>query len=250
MKLALLSDIHSNIQAFEACLADARARGAEQYALLGDFVGYGGDPVAVLQQVQQLAEQGALLVKGNHDAMAVAPPAEVKTAGDSTAAWTHAQLSTSQLRFLDRLPLTVLRGSMLLVHASANQPEQWHYVRDELAAGASFDAAAAWPEVRYMFGGHVHRQSLYYRGAGADLMQFTPTAGIAVPLPRHRHWLATIGSVGQPRDGNPQAMYAMFHTGKLQLTFHRVSYDHHAAAASIRRAGLPVAFSDRLERGR
>ncbi len=250
MKLALLSDIHSNIQAFDACLAHARAQGAEQFALLGDFVGYGGDPVAVMQQVQQLAEQGALVVKGNHDALAVEPPAEIKTIGDSTAGWTHAQLSTNQLRFLDRLPLTVQHASMLLVHASASRPERWHYVRDELAAGTSLDAAAAWPEVRHVFGGHVHQQSLYYRGTGADLMQFTPTAGIAVPLPRHRHWLATIGSVGQPRDGNPQAMYALFDTGKLQLTFHRVSYDHHAAAASIRRAGLPAIFSDRLEVGR
>lgn len=250
MKLALLSDIHSNIQAFDACLAHARAQGAEQFALLGDFVGYGGDPVAVLQQVQQLAEQGALVVKGNHDELAVTPPHEVKTIGDSTAGWTHAQLSTSQLRFLDRLPLTVQHASMLLVHASANRPERWHYVRDELAAGSSLDAAAAWPEVRHVFGGHVHQQSLYYRGTGSDLMQFTPTAGIAVPLPRHRHWLATIGSVGQPRDGNPQAMYALFDTVKLRLTFHRVSYDHQAAAASIRRAGLPAIFSDRLELGR
>ena len=96
MKLALLSDIHANIQAFDACLAHARARGAEQFALLGDFVGYGADPVAVLQRVQELAGRGALLVKGNHEEMAVRPPADSKSLGTSTAVWTHAQLHRSQ----------------------------------------------------------------------------------------------------------------------------------------------------------
>ncbi len=250
MKLALLSDIHANIQAFEACLAHAREQGAQQYALLGDLVGYGADPVAVVERAQALAAGGALLIKGNHDAMAVAPPAEVKTVGDSTAGWTHAQLSDSQRHFLDSLPLTLQQRTLLLVHASVDGPELWRYVYDQRAASASLDAAAAWPEVRHVFGGHVHLQTLYYRGAGAGLMRFMPTPGIAVPVPQHRHWLATIGSVGQPRDGNPQAMYALFDTDKLQLTFHRVSYDHPAAAAAIRRAGLPAFFAERLELGR
>ena len=250
MKLALLSDIHANLHAFEACMAHAHDQGAEQFALLGDLVGYGADPAVVVERAQALAAGGALLIKGNHDAMAVAPPAEVKTVGESTAAWTHAQLSDSQRLFLDNLPLTLQHKTLLLVHASADDPGLWRYVYDERAATASLDAAAELPEVRYVFGGHVHMQTLYYRGVGAGLMKFMPTPGVAVPVPRHRHWLATIGSVGQPRDGNPQAMYALFDTSKLQLTFHRVSYDHHAAAAAIRRAGLPAYFADRLEQGR
>lgn len=249
MKLALLSDIHANIQAFDACLAHARDQGAVQFAILGDLVGYGADPVAVVQRAQDLAAGGALLVKGNHDAMAVAPPAQILTVGDSTAPWTHAQLDASQRQFLDRMPLTLQQSAILLVHASMDGPELWRYVYDQRAAAASLDAAAALTDVRYIFGGHVHLQTLYYRGAGAGLMKFTPTPGVAVPVPRHRHWLATIGSVGQPRDGNPQAMYALFDTDKLQLTFQRVSYDHHAAAAAIRRVGLPTFFADRLESG-
>ncbi|HQS31438.1 metallophosphoesterase family protein [Polaromonas sp.] len=249
MKLALLSDIHANIQALDACLAHARAQGAEQFALLGDFVGYGADPVAVVQRVQELAGQGALLVKGNHDAMAVHPPAESKTLGDSTARWTHAQLDASQLAFLGGLPLVVEHGSMALVHASLNEPALWRYVTDQRAAAASLDAITS-PDVRQVFGGHVHEQTLYYRGADASLMKFAPTPGVAIPVPRHRHWLATLGSVGQPRDGNPQAMYALFDSGRLQLSFHRVSYDHQAAAAAIRQAGLPAYCADRLEAGR
>ena len=250
MKLALLSDIHANIQALETCLAHARDQGAQQFALLGDLVGYGANPAAVVDKAQELAARGALLIKGNHDALAVSPPASVQTVGESSAAWTHAQLDASQRLFLDRLPMTRQQGAILLVHASVNDPELWRYVYDQRAATASLDAASAWPEVRYVFGGHVHLQTLYYRGAGAQLMKFMPTPGVAVPVPRHRHWLATIGSVGQPRDSNPQAMYALFDTDKAQLTFQRVSYDHHAAAAAIRQAGLPAFFADRLEMGR
>ncbi len=250
MKLALLSDIHANIQAFDACLAHARDQGAQQFALLGDLVGYGADPVAVVQRARDLAGNGALVIKGNHDAMAVMPPVEVKTVGDSTASWTHEQLDGNQLDFLDNLPLTVQQGAILLAHASVDEPALWHYVYDQRAATASLDAASALPDVRYVFGGHVHQQTLYYRGAGAGLMKFMPTAGVAVPVPRHRHWLATIGSVGQPRDGNPKAMYAIFDTDKLQLAFQRVSYDHQVAAAAIRKAGLPAFFADRLELGR
>ena len=250
MKMAFLSDVHANIQAFDACLEHARAQGAQQFALLGDLVGYGADPVMVIQRAQSLVVEGALAVKGNHDAMAVSPPLQVSSVGDSTAGWTHAQLNNEQLDFLDKLPLTLQQNKLLLVHASANEPELWRYVLDERSAGASLDAAAKWPEVRYVFGGHVHEQTLYYRGAGSKLMRFTPTSGVAVPLPKHRHWVATIGSVGQPRDGNSQAMYAVFDTEKCRLTFHRVAYDHEAAAAAIRQAGLPSYFADRLELGR
>ena len=90
MKLALLSDIHANIQAFDVCLAHARDQGAQQLAILGDLVGYGADPAAVVQTAQALVAQGALLIKGNHEAMAVAPPAHVRTVGETSAAWTHA----------------------------------------------------------------------------------------------------------------------------------------------------------------
>ena len=168
MKVAFLSDIHANIQAFDACLEHARAQETEQFAILGDLVGYGADPVAVVRQVQGLAAEGAWVVKGNHDAMAVSPPAQVSSVGETTAAWTHAQLDNEQREFLDKLPLTQQKNSLLIVHATVNEPELWRYVVDERSAGASLDAAAKWPEVRYVFGGHVHEQTLYYRGADSN----------------------------------------------------------------------------------
>jgi diadenosine tetraphosphatase ApaH/serine/threonine PP2A family protein phosphatase len=250
MRLALLSDIHSNLQAFDACMTHARAQRAQRFAFLGDLVGYGADPVPVVERIMLLAKEGALVVKGNHDALAVSPPQETKTVGDSTAAWTHGQLSEEQRQWLDAQPLTHQIEATLLVHASADNPERWRYVYDQRAAAASLDAASAWPQVRYVFCGHVHVQTLYYRGAGDGLMLFTPQPGVAVPIPRHRQWLGTIGSVGQPRDGRPLAMYALLDTERAQITFHRVPYDHHAAAQAIRRAGLPDYFADRLESGR
>lgn len=250
MKLALLSDIHGNLQAFDACLAHARAHGAQQVALLGDLVGYGADPAAVVDKAQQLAAKGAFLVKGNHDALAVAPPAQVRTMGDSTAAWTHAQLDTSQRDFLNHLPLTARHGSTMFVHASVKNPSQWRYMNDCSAAGECLNAAAEWPEVRHIFCGHVHVQALYRNDGDTPLKTVAPQPGIPLPTPSAHRWAATIGSVGQPRDGEPRAMYAIFDTQKLQLTFQRVVYDHHAAAEAIRRAGLGNFFAGRLALGR
>lgn len=250
MRLALLSDIHANIQALDACLAHARAQQAERFVFLGDMVGYGAHPAAVVDRIRQLADEGALVIQGNHDAMAVNPPVDVKTVGDSSAAWTHRQLNPNQLGWMAQLPLMLRQDSALFVHASANEPHLWRYVYDHRAAKASLDAASAWPEVRHVFGGHVHMQTLYYSGASHNLMLFTPQPGVAIPVPPHRHWLSTIGSVGQPRDGNTLAMYCLFDTERTLLTFHRVAYDHVAAANAIRQTSLPSFFAQRLEDGR
>ena len=250
MRLALLSDLHANVQALQACLAHARGQGATQYAFLGDLVGYGADPSAVMDLVMGLADEGALVLKGNHDEMAASPPGGTQTLGESTARWTHEQLGAEQRAFLDGLPMMLQVERALLVHATVDEPALWRYVYDPQVANESLSAASALKDVRYVFGGHVHRQSLYYRGADDQLLPFLPTPGVAVPVSPHRHWLATIGSVGQPRDGNPKAMYALYDSDQAQLTFHRVVYDCHAAAEAIRRAGLPDFFADRLEIGR
>jgi diadenosine tetraphosphatase ApaH/serine/threonine PP2A family protein phosphatase len=250
MRLALMSDIHGNIQALDACLDHARAQHTDRFAFLGDLVGYGADPGTVVERLKPLMDEGAIVLKGNHDEMAVNPPSEVKNIGSSTAGWTHSKLDDSQRAWLDALPLSAQLNKILLVHASADGPELWRYVYDERAATASLDAATQTPDVQYVFGGHVHEQSLYYRGSTSSLMKFTPKPGVAVPVPPHRQWLSTVGSVGQPRDGKPEAMYALLDTDRWQLCFHRVAYDHDAAAWAIRAAGLPEYFADRLERGR
>ncbi|GKT22645.1 metallophosphoesterase family protein [Acidovorax sp. SUPP3334] len=252
MKIALLADIHANRHALDACLAHARAQGAEQFALLGDLVGYGGDPVVVVDQAMALAAEGAPCVLGNHDVAALEPPEAPTQMGDQSAQWTHAQLAPRHRAFLSTLPLTRRLGAnTLLVHASAHDPSHWHYVQDAGAAERSMAAASRLdPAIRYVFCGHVHEQALYFLTPTAKLMRFAPQPGVPVPVPPHRQWLAIAGSVGQPRDRDVRAMYALFDDHAATVTFHRVPYDHAAAAAAVRAAGLPAFFADRLELGR
>ena len=106
MRLALLSDLHANRQALSACLAHAQTQGVDRHAFLGDLVGYGADPVWVMDQVMALQALGALVIQGNHDAMAVTPPQGDVSTGSSTADWTHRQLNAEHRRFLADLPLT------------------------------------------------------------------------------------------------------------------------------------------------
>src|SRR5688572_30590142 len=125
MKIALLSDIHANLHALEACVAHARANGAVRFAVLGDLVGYGAQPAEVVSRVRALAEEGAIVLQGNHDALAVNPLTQAGTLEAGGAAWTRSQLDASALEFLDALPLTVTDGAVFLVHASADAPERW-----------------------------------------------------------------------------------------------------------------------------
>lgn len=247
MKLALLADIHSNLEALEACIALARTRGADRFVFIGDLVGYNADPVAVVERVRALMrDEGALAVKGNHDAAAAGENAERMNEAAATAIrWTQQQLSPEQLHFLRELPLTRREDALLFVHANAAAPERWGYIHDGLRAAASMAAANA----TYVFSGHVHDPVLYYMGTDQRPQPFQPASGVPIPVGRHRQWLAIVGSCGQPRDGNPAASFALFDTTLRMLTFHRIAYDHATAAAKVRKAGLPVEFARRLETG-
>jgi diadenosine tetraphosphatase ApaH/serine/threonine PP2A family protein phosphatase len=247
VKLALLADVHANLQAFDACLADARRRGATAHALLGDLVGYGADPVAVLDRAMALAREGAWVLRGNHDEAALAPP-PADQPDPVGAAWTAAQLSPAHRSFIESLPLVIEQDFFCLVHASLRDPPRWEYVKDTPGAAASLGAAEDRGRT-HVFGGHVHEQRLFFQGGVGKVMPFEPTAGVPVPVPRHRRWLATVGSVGQPRDGRNEAMYALFDDAALQLTFLRAPYDHQAAAQAILDAGLPEFNARRLALG-
>ncbi len=246
MKLALFADIHSNLEAITACLAHAQALGADRYAFLGDLVGYGADPLAVLDIIEQYAADGAVVVLGNHDAAAVGRPADPLNASAQAAiAWTQAQLGDRQRAFLTALPLTVRDGNTLFVHASAAAPERSIYVTGPAEAERSIRAGNA----VYIFCGHVHEPKLYYLGADGRPMPFRPVSGTPIPIGKHRQWLAIVGSAGQPRDRINKACYAIADLERSRLTFFRVPYDHDSAAQKIRAAGLPERLARRLERG-
>jgi diadenosine tetraphosphatase ApaH/serine/threonine PP2A family protein phosphatase len=208
MRLALLADLHANLEAVEACLKHARTQDAEQLAFLGDLVGYGADPGPVVDRVQAAVAAGALAIKGNHDEAAK-------------------------------------RGERLFVHASAADPERWLYVLSALDAARSLRAVSA----REVFSGHTHTPALYHLAANGAVAAFQPVPGTPIKLSSLRRWLVIPGSVGQPRDGNPAACYAMLDDASDMLVFHRVPYDAEQAARKIRAAGLPADLGARLELG-
>ena len=246
MKLALLADIHANLEALSACLGHAEAQGAEGFAFLGDLVGYGADPVAVLDIVMERAGRGAAVVLGNHDEAALGRgERHMHESAQRAIDWTRSQLGNVHRRFLEGLPLTVRDGERVYVHASAAAPPRWIYVTDAMRAAHSMDGALA----PYVFSGHVHEQRLYFQGADGRPQPFAPTPGSPIPVPAHRRWLAIVGSCGQPRDGNPAASYALLDAARRRLTFHRLPYDSASAARKVRKAGLPERLAYRLERG-
>jgi diadenosine tetraphosphatase ApaH/serine/threonine PP2A family protein phosphatase len=246
MKLAILADIHSNLEALTACLDHARGAGADAFAFVGDLVGYGPDPGAVLDVIAAHADAGAVVVRGNHDAAVITPGADtMHRVAEEAIAWTRARLDERHRAFLAGLPLLVRRGDLVFVHASAERPADWTYVTDPLHAAASLRAAGT----RYVFSGHVHEPILYYTALADRPVAFKPVPGVAIPVPPRRRWLAIVGSAGQPRDGNTAACYAMLDLEAERLTFHRVPYDWSATAAKIRAVGLPERLAYRLERG-
>jgi len=244
--LALLSDIHANRQAFTACLEAARTRGAERLVLLGDFVGYGGDPEWTVDTVMGLVEQGAIAVRGNHDHAIGVPSETMNAAAQAAIDWTRERLGPAQRQFLASLPLTHEEDDRLYVHSEASNPPRWRYVQSAEDAARSMFATPA----QITFCGHIHLPALYSLSATAKMTGFAPTTGVGVPLLKGRQWLAVAGAVGQPRDGNPAACFLTFDTESREITYCRVAYEVEAAAKRIRDAGLPRWLADRLSQGR
>jgi len=240
-----MADIHANREAFEACLRDARARGVERFVFLGDYVGYGADPVWVVDTIMALVDQGAVAVLGNHDLGVSEPRESMSLAAETVMAWTRGQLGPAAREFLAHLPMRIEDGTRLYVHANVPADRRWTYVDGADAAGR----ALANSQAQSTFCGHVHKPALYGITATAKLVAFRPVTGVAVPLPAHRRWLSVLGSVGQPRDGDPAASYSLLDTERGELTFLRVPYDVEAAIAKLDAAGLSEALAVRLRKG-
>ena len=246
MLLAILADIHANRQAFAACLEAARARGAERFVFLGDYVGYGADPEWTVETVMRLVADGALAVRGNHDNAIGIVSETMNAEAQAAIEWTRGRLSASERRFLTELPLTREDDDRLYVHSEASQPQRWRYVRSTADAGRSLMATRA----HVTLCGHIHQPALYSMSMTGKMTNFVPTAGVSVQLLSGRRWLAVLGSVGQPRDGDPAAAFALLDTSSREITYCRVPYDVEAAAQRIYDNGLPSWLADRLFIGR
>lgn len=246
MLIALFTDIHGNREAFEACLAHAARHPIDRFVFLGDYVGYGADPRFVVETVRGFAERGAVALLGNHDSAAIGNPERMNDEASLAIEWTRQQLDAGQREFLAGLPLTAQEDDRLYVHASAASPARWDYVIDERAAFRSLDAT----DSPLTFCGHVHVPALFHLSAIGKIAHFEPVPDVATPLTQQRRWLAVIGAVGQPRDRNPAACYALYDDMARTLSYVRVPYDIETAQRKIRAAGLPLFLSARLALGR
>ena len=240
MKVAVLSDIHSNGDALDAVLTDARMQGAEVWWCLGDVVGYGAEPDKVVDLVRGL---DAVTVAGNHDwaACGLVSTRLFNRHAAHAADWTTKNTRPENLTWLAGLPLVELREGARLVHATPSAPEEWNYcmmIEDALLEMDAFEEPLC-------LIGHSHYPGAFEKD-GEDIRY---TRAPQLRLRPGRQYLVNVGSVGQPRDGDPRAAYAMFETTTGLIEHMRVTYDVEAAQAKILDAGLPPFLASRLAAG-
>lgn len=266
MKIAILSDVHANLEAFEVVLDKCRSIGVTHYLFLGDIVGYNADPQKCLSLLRNL-ENVIGIVKGNHD--------EYASNGDKfiegfnphakmAVLWTQEQLSTEEMQFLQSLPYTEqVRGQHLtIVHATLDSPRDWGYIFDEYQAADNF----SYQKTSLCFCGHSHYPVAFYRDPqtysvvqiktwtlkddeDVNSLKTNESDEIEIPIVQHCKYLINVGSVGQPRNRDPRASFAVYDQEKKIMTRYRLSYDFRTTQKKIREVGLPEVLALRLERG-
>jgi predicted phosphodiesterase len=233
MRIAIVSDIHGNLEALEAVLADVDQRKVDRIVCLGDIVGYGANPVECLRLIK---ERTAEIVLGNHDAAAVNPRERdgMNHHAFDAIRWTEKQLSREDVEFLTSLPLSLSTMEMLFVHAAPKDPRSWEYIL------YSFDARGYFRHFseKLCFVGHSH----------------IPRAFCEKPFTYNfdmkERWIINVGSVGQPRDEDNRSSYGLLDTVAGSYENIRVTYDIDRAAEKILLAKLPKVLAKRLYEGR
>jgi len=240
MRLAIVSDIHANLEALDAVLADIDARQVDDVVCLGDFVGYGASPNECVERLRPRIS-GAVI--GNHDAAAVGRLSlgDFNSDAATAARWTEGSLSAESRAYLEGLPYTIARGAALLVHASPLEPEAWHYVLSPTDAAEEFEAFVE----PICFIGHSHFPGAFER-AGEE-MRYSRLSEVATQP--GRRYIVNVPSVGQPRDSDPRAGYALWDDQRGIVQHVRLEYDVDGAMKRIRDAGLPPFLAERLRWG-
>ena len=240
MRFAILSDIHANLEALEAVLADAKAQSCTHFICLGDVVGYNANPSECVKIIQDLE---CPVVKGNHDEQAsIAASTEgFNELAEEAIGWTRDHLSAEDKVWLADLRLTRQVRDFSIVHATLDTPGQWGYVFNDLDAAASF----TYQHTSLCFFGHTHWPTAFVRD---DNVRRIPVGQIML-TPGKRYFING-GSVGQPRDRDWRAAYSILHTDRQVVEQRRVKYDLETAQNKIRAAGLPDRLADRLAVGR
>lgn len=237
---AVFGDIHSNLEALEAVLDDCRKEGVTDFLCTGDVVGYNACPRECLKIVRDL---GCPVVMGNHDhyVSSCRNLADFNPHAAAVIEWTRGQLIDSEISYLSSLPFTATSAGISLVHATMDGPQEFGYVFDHLQAEAHFSHQIT----PLCFHGHTHCPMIYEKQIGAvyriDAQDFK--------LPMGRKYFINVGSVGQPRDGDPRAAYVIYDQANRLVKFRRIEYDIQAAQERIRLANLPERLAERLAVG-
>jgi predicted phosphodiesterase len=244
MRYLVITDIHANIDALDVCLADARQRGYQRTLVLGDIVGYGPDPNAVVERI--VALKPVAVVRGNHDKIAFGiDQAEGFNASARAAAqWTLNQLTEEHRNWLTELPQgpTVVDDAVEICHGSPVDEDE--YIFDELDARRAIDASSQ----RLCLFGHTH-VAMVFQLVGRALGLLTPGAE-PLPIDPESKYLINPGSVGQPRDTDPRAAYVIFDSDAQAVEMYRIEYPVERTQAKMAAAGLPDSLIRRLAAGR
>jgi diadenosine tetraphosphatase ApaH/serine/threonine PP2A family protein phosphatase len=242
MRYAIIGDIHANLSAFRAVLEDIGYQGkADKIWCLGDVVGYGPDPHECIELLQQTNH---VCVAGNHDWAAIGKISTAEFNPDAAAAcqWTTGQLKPADVAYLSTLPLVIEEGDFTLVHGSPREPI-WEYLTSISIAGENF----AFFKSRYCLVAHSHVPLVFTKSkSGILASQFPGSLGLALGKER---LIINPGAVGQPRDADPRASYAIYDSQAKTIKLHRVPYDIRATQDKMVAQGLPMRLVARLSYG-
>ncbi len=240
MRIALFADIHANLEALEAVLADSNSMSCDEYICLGDIVGYNADPVACLEKIQAM---GCPVVKGNHDEEASSDLGldTMNPVAAQALQWTRDQLSEDQKNWLRNLRMVRQVHDFTVVHSTLDQPDAWHYVTNKFDAMSNF----SFQYTQVCFHGHTHVPKFYVKA-----QRVSEVPGDSIKVEEGSKYFINTGSVGQPRDGEWKACYTIYDTETQEITFRRVEYDIQATQQKIIDAGLPPVLASRLNDGR
>ena len=239
MRFAIFGDIHSNLEALQAVLADAQECGCTHHACIGDVVGYNANPH---ECVQILRDMGCPVVQGNHDEQACLTDSHdiFNPLADAAIRWTRKNLTQEDKDWLSSLRLIRQVRDFTIVHATLDTPHQWGYVFNQLDAAASF----SYQFTNICFYGHTHSPRVYVRD---ETIRALPLDQLQIE--HGKKYFINVGSVGQPRDGDWHAAYCIYHPDKNLVELRRVEYDINTAQDKVIDAGLPQRLADRLALG-
>ena len=242
MKLALISDIHGNLEALTAVLKDIDKQQVDKIHCLGDVVGYGSEPAACLELVNKTCD---IKLMGNHEyvILGLESPDNYTHVARISAEWTQDRLTDRDFSLITDFEMDRSLDNLYLVHSSPFEPERWHYILSPEEAAQAFERLEGW----LCFHGHSHIPLIF-----SEAHNRPPRERVGhnfLPDSENRY-LVNIGSVGQPRDNDPRACYVTFDMEEGEVTYHRVEYDIETAQSKMAQAQLPEMLIDRLAVGR